>query len=76
MSQCHRFKSWKIMLLSTGQWEAVRIKPTEYFIATSLRAAMSAISRREREREKVRGKAVDTQSKTASCQSSSKHNDF
>lgn len=50
MSQVHRLGPWKIILLSDGSWECVRIKPTEYFRATSLRSAMSAINRRERDR--------------------------
>lgn len=43
------YMSWKINRLVDGTWEAVRINPTKYFRASSLYAALKAITRRESE---------------------------
>lgn len=40
------YQNWKITQSCNGTWTAMRIRPTEYFRATSLRAAVLSIDRR------------------------------
>lgn len=42
-----QYGQWKIFELSSGHFEAVRLQPTKYFIATSLDAAMGKVRRSE-----------------------------
>lgn len=44
------YKSWKIDMQPTGSWRCIRIRPTEWFTASSLNAAIKSIDRREAHR--------------------------
>ena len=44
------YKSWKIHLQVNGVWESIRIRPTEWFIASSLKLAIKTIDRYEEQR--------------------------
>lgn len=47
------YRVWKIQHIGPDHFQAVRIRPTEFFFATSMRAAIVSIDRRERDREKL-----------------------
>lgn len=41
------YKTWKLDRQTDGSWRCIRIRPTKWFTASSLNAAIKSIDRRE-----------------------------